>query len=78
MFGYGQAQHVTSWGIPTLLQEAQEELATIKTMVTSLEEEAALARSQRTESDRWCTGEWVSVSSFCFFSQCDGLFLALF
>jgi hypothetical protein len=39
---------VVSWGVPTPLQEAREELATVK-VVTSLEEEeeeAALARSQ--------------------------------
>jgi hypothetical protein len=40
-----------SWGVPTPLQEAWEELATIKAVVTSLEEEAALARSQQMESD---------------------------
>jgi hypothetical protein len=45
------------WGVPTLLQEAWEELVTVKAVVTSLEVEAALARSQRTEFDRWCTGE---------------------
>jgi hypothetical protein len=76
--GYGQAQHAASWGVPTPLQEAREELATVKAVVTSLEEEAALARSQRTESDRRCTGEWASVSSYCFFSRHDDLFLALF
>jgi hypothetical protein len=78
MSGYGQAQHASSWGVPTLLQEAQEELATVKAVVTSLEEEAVLARSQRTESDRRCAGEWASVPLFCFFSRRDGLFLALF
>jgi hypothetical protein len=45
-FGYGQGQNVVSWGVPTLLQEAREELATIRAMVTSLDEEVALARSQ--------------------------------
>jgi hypothetical protein len=54
---YGQAQNAVAWGIPTPLQEAQEELATVKAVVTSLEEEAALARSQRMESDRRCAGE---------------------
>jgi hypothetical protein len=44
--GYGQAQNTTAWGVPTPLQEAWEELATVKAVVTSLEEEAALARSQ--------------------------------
>jgi hypothetical protein len=42
--GYGQAQNAATWGIPTPLQEAREELATMKAVVTSLEEEAALAR----------------------------------
>jgi hypothetical protein len=55
--GYEQAQNAVAWGVPTLLQEAREELASIKAMVTSLEEEAALARSQRMESDRRCMGE---------------------
>jgi hypothetical protein len=35
-------------------------------VVMSLEEEAALARAQRTESDRRCAGEWASISSLCF------------
>jgi hypothetical protein len=65
-FEYGQAQHATCWGVPTPLQEAREELATVKAVATSLEEEAALACSQRTESDRRCTGKWPSVSSLCF------------
>jgi hypothetical protein len=78
MSGYGQAQHASSWGVPTLLQEAREELATIKAVVTSLEEEAVLAQSQRTESDHRCAGEWASIPSFCFFSWRDGLFLAFF
>jgi hypothetical protein len=39
-------------GVPTPLQEAREELDTVNTVVTSLEEEAALAHSQRTEYDR--------------------------
>jgi hypothetical protein len=43
--GYGQAQNALSWGVPTPLQEAQEKLATVKVVVTSLEQEAALARS---------------------------------
>jgi hypothetical protein len=64
--GYGQAQHAVCWGVPTPLQEAREELPTVKAVVTSLGEEAALACSQRTESDRRCTGEWASVSSLCF------------
>jgi hypothetical protein len=63
--GYGQAQYTACWGVPTPLQEAWEELAIVKVVVTSLEE-AALARSQRTESDRRCAGEWASVSSLCF------------
>jgi hypothetical protein len=42
---YGQAQHAESWGVPTPLQEPWEELATIKAVVTSLEEATALARS---------------------------------
>jgi hypothetical protein len=54
--GYGQSQNAVAWGVPTLLQEAREELATVKAMVTSLEE-VVLARLQRTESDRWCVGE---------------------
>jgi hypothetical protein len=62
--GYDQAQNMAAWGLPTLLQEAQEELATVKVVVTSLEEEAALARSQRTKSDRQCAGEWFTASSF--------------
>jgi hypothetical protein len=62
--GYGQAQNTVSWGVPTPLQEAQEELATVKAAVSSLEEEVALTRSQRTESDRRCAGERSSVSSF--------------
>jgi hypothetical protein len=49
--------------------KAQEELATMKAVVTSLEEEAVLARSQRTESGRRCAGEWFTVSSFRFFGQ---------
>jgi hypothetical protein len=40
-------------------------LATVKAVVTSLEEEAALARSQRMESDHRCAGEWASISLFC-------------
>jgi hypothetical protein len=64
--GYGQAQHAACWGVPTLLQEAREELATVKVVVTSLEEEVALARLQQTESDRRCVGEWASVSLLCF------------
>jgi hypothetical protein len=67
--GYGQAQNATAWGVPTLLQEAREELATVKAVVTSLEEEAALTRSQRTESDRQCAGECFTVSLFHFFSR---------
>jgi hypothetical protein len=55
--GYGQAQNAAAWGVPTPLQEVREELATVKAVVTSLEEEAALARLQRTESDRRCAGE---------------------
>jgi hypothetical protein len=55
--GYRQAQNVVAWGVPTPLQEAQEELATVKALVTSLEEEVMLARSQRTESDHRCAGE---------------------
>jgi hypothetical protein len=35
-------------------------------VVTSLEEEVVLTRSQRTESNRRCAGEWPSVSSLCF------------
>jgi hypothetical protein len=61
--GYGQAQLAACQGIPMPLQEIWEELATVKAVVSSLEEEAALARSQRTESDRRCAGEWPSVSS---------------
>jgi hypothetical protein len=68
-FGYGQAQHAACWGVPSPLQEAREELATIKVAVTSLEEEPALARLQRTESDRRCAGEWVSISSLCFLAS---------
>jgi hypothetical protein len=45
---YGNAQNVVSWGVSTSLQEVREELATVKAVVTSLEEEAALAHSQRT------------------------------
>jgi hypothetical protein len=45
------------------LQEALEELVAIKVVVSSLEEEVVLARSQRTKSDRWCAGEWPSISS---------------
>jgi hypothetical protein len=48
------------------LQEAQEELATVKAVVMSLEKEAALARSQRTESDRQCACECFTISLFCF------------
>jgi hypothetical protein len=44
-------------------------LATVKVVVTSLEEEEALAHSQRTESDRRCAGECFTVSSFCFSGQ---------
>jgi hypothetical protein len=65
--GYGQGQNAVAWGIPTPLQEAWEELATMKAVVTSLEEEVVLARSQRTESDRRCVGECFTVSLFCFF-----------
>jgi hypothetical protein len=43
---YRQAQNVAAWGVPTPLQEAREELATMKAVVTSLEEEATLAHSQ--------------------------------
>jgi hypothetical protein len=43
-----------------------KELAIIKVVVMSLEEEAVLARSQRIESDRRCADEWPSVSSLCF------------
>jgi hypothetical protein len=64
-FGYGQAQHVACWGVPTPLQEDREELATAKAVVTSLEEEVALARSQRMESNYQCAGEWPSVSLLC-------------
>jgi hypothetical protein len=39
---YGHAQLVAYWGVPTLLQEALEELATVKVLVSSLEEEAVL------------------------------------
>jgi hypothetical protein len=42
---YDQAQHAVCWGVPTPLQEDREELATAKAVVTSLEEEVALARS---------------------------------
>jgi hypothetical protein len=42
---YGQAHHAACCGLPMPLQEVQEELATVKAVVTSLEEEAALARS---------------------------------
>jgi hypothetical protein len=35
-------------------------------VVTSLEEEAALARSQQTEFDRRCVGELPSISSLVF------------
>jgi hypothetical protein len=49
--------------------KAREELATVKVVVTSLEEEAALAHSQRTESDRQCAGEWFTVFSFHFFGR---------
>jgi hypothetical protein len=63
--GYGKAQNTMSWCVPTPLQEAWEELATVKAVVTSLEEEAVLSRSQRMESDRRCVGERTSVSSFC-------------
>jgi hypothetical protein len=35
-------------------------------VVTSLEEEVALTRSQWTESNRQCAGEWPFVSSLCF------------
>jgi hypothetical protein len=66
--GYGHGQNTMAWGVLTLLQEAQEELATMKTVVTSLEEEAALTRSQRTESDHRCAGVCFSVSSFRSFS----------
>jgi hypothetical protein len=48
---------VASWGVPTPLQEVREDLATVKVVVNSLEEEAALARSQRMESNRRCAGE---------------------
>jgi hypothetical protein len=54
---YGQAQNAVAWGVPTPLQEAQEELATVKAVVTSLEEEATLAHLQRTESDCRYAGE---------------------
>jgi hypothetical protein len=46
-----------AWGVPTPLQEAQEELAIVKVVVTSLEEEPTLARSQRMESNRRCVGD---------------------
>jgi hypothetical protein len=42
---YDQAHHAACWGLPTPLQEVQEELATVKAVVKLLEEEAALARS---------------------------------
>jgi hypothetical protein len=43
----------------------REELATVKAVVTSLEEDAALARSQQMESDcRWAS-ERSFVSAFC-------------
>jgi hypothetical protein len=75
--GYRQAQHTACWGVPTPLQEARDELATIKAVVTSLEAEAVLARSQRMKSDHWCVGQWAFVSSLCFlvdvmaYSQCS-------
>jgi hypothetical protein len=55
--GYRQAQNATAWGVPTPLQEAWEELANVKVVVTSLEEEAALAYLQRIEFDYRCVGE---------------------
>jgi hypothetical protein len=36
----------------------------MKAVVTSLEEEEAVARSQRTESDRQYAGEWFTASLF--------------
>jgi hypothetical protein len=67
--GYGQAQNAAAWGVPTPLQETREELATMKVVVTSLEEEAVLAHLQRIESDRRCVGECFTVSSFHFFGR---------
>jgi hypothetical protein len=55
--GHGHAQLAACWGVPTLLQEVREELATVKAVVSLLEEEAALTRLQRTESDRRCADE---------------------
>jgi hypothetical protein len=49
----------------------------VKAVVTSLEEEAALARSQQMESDRRCTGERFTISSFRFFGQILSLMLAI-
>jgi hypothetical protein len=63
MSGYGQAQYAACCGVPTPLQEVQEELATIKAVVSLLEEEAALAHSQRTKFDHRCASEWPSISS---------------
>jgi hypothetical protein len=39
----------------------------VKVVVTSLEEEAALAHSQRMKSDRRCAGECFTISLFHFF-----------
>jgi hypothetical protein len=44
--GYGHAKNTMARGVPTPLQEAWEELATVKAVVSSLEEEAALTHSQ--------------------------------
>jgi hypothetical protein len=44
-------------------------LAAVKVVVTSLEEEAMLARSQRMKSDRRCAGEWAFVSLYCFLAD---------
>jgi hypothetical protein len=67
--GYGQAQNAVSWGVPTLVQEAREELAIVKAVVTSLEEEAVLTHSQRTESNHRYAGERSAISLFCLFDD---------